>query len=72
MEGALGFLPMPCSDVFKTDRGFVNLHWRTAAKLYLAEKDPPVLHMGGQLEHARTKNDKQIQIQNDSGSFACN
>ena len=40
MEGVLGFLPMPCSDVFKTDRGFVNLHWRTAAKFYLAEKRP--------------------------------
>ena len=58
MEGALGFLPMPCSDVFKTDCGFVNLHWRRAAKLYLAEKRP-ACHMGGQLEPRTTNTDSK-------------
>ena len=54
MEGALGFLPMPCSDVFKTDRGFVNLHWRTAAKSYLAEKRLTGLACGRATSSSRT------------------
>lgn len=38
MEGIPGFLPMPCTNVFKMTSGFMNFHWRTAALLYLADK----------------------------------
>eukprot|EP00438_Fugacium_kawagutii_P014719 Skav235879 [mRNA] locus=scaffold1192:82466:95325:- [translate_table: standard] len=38
MEDALSFLPMPRSDIFRSERGFVNLHWQTAAKLYLEKR----------------------------------
>ena len=38
MEGTPGFLPMPCTHVFKMTSGFMNFHWRTAALLYLSDK----------------------------------